>query len=142
MAEFLKKENAPCRIAKRIKPPHGFTLLEVMVALAILAITLTSIYRLHSQTMLMSARSRFYSQAPLLAQSKLAEIDREGIKNSEDGSGDFGQAYPNYAWSVRIEDVSSDLLKDNKQHLTRIEVTVTQNEQETYQIRTYRYFSE
>jgi general secretion pathway protein I len=142
MAEFLKKKKALYRMAKCANLPHGFTLLEVMVALAILAITLTSIYRLHSQTMLMSARSRFYSQAPLLAQSKLTEIDREGIKNSEDGSGDFGQDYPNYAWSVHIEDFSFDLFKENKQHLTRIEVTVTQNEQETFQIRAYRYFSE
>ncbi|MEJ2038346.1 MAG: prepilin-type N-terminal cleavage/methylation domain-containing protein [Desulfosarcinaceae bacterium] len=125
---------------------RGFTLLEVMVALAILAITLTSIYRLHAQTMVMSARARFYSQAPMLAQAKLAEMERKGIENSEDASGDFGDEHPGYSWSVRIEDANgaliSEFLKDGQQHLVRIDVTITLGEEDTYALRTYRYYSE
>lgn len=125
---------------------QGFTLLEVMVALAILAITLTSIYRLHGQTMVLSARTRFYTQAPMLAQSKLAEIERQGMKNSEDGSGDFGQDVPGYSWAVRIEEVNGALigefLKDGQQHLVRIEIAITQEGEDTYTLRTYRYYSE
>ncbi len=123
--------------------PRGFTLLEVMVALAILSIALTSIYRLHSQTLTMSARARFYSQAPLLAQQKLSEIERQGVKDSQSGSGDFGQDYPHYTWSVQIEDVQSEtLLKDRKYHLARIDVSVAQSEDETYHLRTFRFYTE
>lgn len=124
----------------------GFTLLEVMVALAILSIALTSIYRLHGQTMVMSARARFYSQAPMLAQAKLAEMERQGLSESEDGSGDFGQDYPNYTWTVRVEKVDgalvSEYLRGDQQHLVRIEITVAQDENESYSLRTYRYYSE
>ena len=52
----------------------GFTLLEVMVAMAIMAIVLVSVYRMHSQTLTMNSASRFYTLAPLLAQSKLAQL--------------------------------------------------------------------
>jgi general secretion pathway protein I len=125
------------------KASGGFTLLEVMVALAVLSIALTSIYRLHSQTLTMSARARFYSQAPLLAQLKLSEIEPQGVKNSLSGSGDFGQEHPHYTWSLQIEDVQSEaLLKDRKYHLARIEVSVAQNEDEIYQLRTYRFYTD
>ena len=120
----------------------GFTLLEVMVALAILAIALTSIYRLHGQTLTMSARARFYSLAPLLAKAKLAEIERQGIKDTTGSSGDFGQAYPNYRWSSTIEEINSDMIKDNRYHMARIEVTVTQDENESYRLRTYRFYAD
>lgn len=120
----------------------GFTLMEVMVALAILAIALTSIYRLHSQTLSMSYQARFYSQAPLLAEAKLSEMERQGIKNSADNSGDFGERFPHYSWTTRIEEVPSDLIKESRYHLVRIEVTVSQNEDNTYNLRTYRFYAE
>lgn len=123
-------------------PQTGFTLMEVMVALAILAIALTSIYRLHSQTLTMSYQARFYNQAPLLAEAKLSEMERQGIKDSADNSGDFGERFPNYSWKTRIEEVSSDLIKESRYHLVRIDITVTQNEENTYTLRTYRFYAD
>ncbi|RJQ68476.1 MAG: prepilin-type N-terminal cleavage/methylation domain-containing protein [Desulfobacteraceae bacterium] len=117
----------------------GFSLIEVLVALSIVTIALTSVYRLQSDTFRMSADARFYTLAPLLAQSKLAEIERQGLKNAADGSGDFGADYPGYAWAVHMEDVRSDLLKDAKHNLTRIDLTVTQNEEMHFELRTYRF---
>jgi general secretion pathway protein I len=135
------KIGCSSRRRRALNAVRGFTLLEVMVALAILSIALTSVYRLHSQTLTMSARARFYSQAPLLAQQKLSEIERQGVKNSQGGSGDFGQAYPHYTWTVQIEEMQSEtLLKDRKYHLARIEVSVAQDEDETYHLRTYRFY--
>lgn len=123
-------------------PVNGFTLLEVLVALAVLAIALTAIYRMQAQTMRMSAQARFYSLAPQLAKGKLAELERRDFKNISDDSGDFGADYPSYRWSVSMEDLPSDLLKDKEYHLIRIEVTISQNEEEAYQLRTYRFYAE
>jgi general secretion pathway protein I len=122
--------------------PHGFTLLEVMVALAILSISLTSIYRLHGQTMDMSARARFYNQAPLLAQAKLSEIERQGTQNAADGSGDFGEAHPGYSWNVSVEEMPSDLLKANEYHLVRIDIRISSDSADDFQLRTYRFYVE
>ena len=134
----------------RIKPAcdassigrKGFTLIEVLVALVVLTIALTSIYRLQSQTMMMSGKARFYSLAPSLAQSKLAEIERRGIKESSGGSGDFGQQYPGYTWSASLEEMPSELLQDKPYHLVRIEITVGRDDEDTYNLRTYRFFAD
>ena len=119
---------------------HGFTLLEVMVAPAILAIALTSIYRLQSQTIMMSASARFYSLAPQLARLKLAEIERQEFKDIGNGTGDFGQDFPGYTWALGIEDLPSDLITSKLYHLARIDITVSNNDENSYQMRTYRLY--
>jgi general secretion pathway protein I len=119
---------------------RGFTLIEVLVAIAILTIALTSIYRLQSDTFRMSADARFYAMAPLLAQQQLSALERQGLSNATDGSGDFGQEYPGYQWAVRIEDAAADLVKSPQQHLIRIDVVVTGDANMSYELRAYRFY--
>jgi general secretion pathway protein I len=122
--------------------PRGFTLLEVLVALAVLAIALTSIYRLQGQTYLMSASARFYSIAPQLARIKLAEVERQKFKDIIGGSGAFGEDYPGYAWKLSVEDMPSDLITSQQYHLARIEITVSNDEENSYELRTYRFYTD
>jgi len=121
----------------------GFTLLEVLIALAIMAIVLVSVYRLHSQTLTMTTANRFYTQAPLLAQSKMAQLEASSAGSFSGESGDFGDKFPGYSWSVATEDVSSEALGEIAADLKRIDVTVTLNENEyVYSIRSYRLMRE
>lgn len=119
---------------------NGFTLLEVMVALAVLATTLTVIYQLHGQTMQISGRARFYNLAPMLAQSKLSELEQNEHKELAESSGDFGEDFPGYRWSIQLEDVAPDLLTTKEYHLTHIEIVVSDNDNNSYNLRTYRFF--
>ena len=134
--------------ASRIQQPEssiqtGFTLLEVLIAMAIMAIVLISVYRLHSQTLSMAAATRFYTQAPLLAQSKMAQLETISPNAATGDSGDFGEKYPGYGWSVLTEDVSFDALGDAAPDLKRMDLTVTLNENDyAYTIRSYRMMSE
>jgi general secretion pathway protein I len=124
-------------------PVSGFTLLEVLIAMAIMAIVLISVFRLHSQTLSMAAATRFYTQAPLLAQSKMAQLEAISSNAISGDSGDFGEKFPGYGWSVSTEDVSSEALDDAAADLKRIDVTVTLNEKEySYSVRLYRMMSE
>ena len=121
----------------------GFTLLEVMVAMAIMAIVLVSVYRMHSQTLTMNAAARFYTQAPMLAQSKLAQLvaDSSGIIAGD--SGDFGDKFPGYTWSIATDEVSSEALGEIAADLKRIDMTVSLNRDEyAYTVRTYRLMRE
>jgi general secretion pathway protein I len=121
------------------RPITGFTLLEVMVAMAIMAIVLVSVYRMHSQTLTMNAANRFYTQAPMLAQSKLAQLESSSLGITAGDSGDFGDKFPGYRWRVSMEDVSSEALGEIGSDLKKIDLTVSFNDNEyVYNIRTYR----
>jgi len=124
-------------------PASGFTLLEVLIAMAIMAIVLVSVYRLHSQTLSMATANRFYTQAPLLAQSKMAQLEAMASDAVSGDSGDFGDKFPGYGWSISTEEVSSEILGEAAEDLKRIDVTVTLNENEyEYTARLYRMMSE
>ena len=139
MDQLLTGSPADRSCNRRRSFEQGFTLIEVLVAISILVIAMTSVYRLQGDTFRMSTSARFYTLAPMLAKSKLSEIEIQGFKNAADGSGDFGQAYPGYTWTVRMEDIQSELLKDQKHHLTRIDLTISQDAKLTYALRTYRF---
>lgn len=120
----------------KIQNKDGFSLLEVMVAMAIMAIVLVAVYRMHSQTLSMTAASRFQTEAPLLAQRKLADIESSPDSIGPD-SGDFGDDFEGYRWTVVVEDVVSEALGEVSQDLKRIDLTVT-SDAGTFEIRTYR----
>ena len=86
----------------------GFTLLEVMVALAVMSIVLVSVYRMHSQSLTMNTAARFYTQAPILAQGKMAEIKALSSSVFPTDSGDFGEQFPGYSWKASTVDVASE----------------------------------
>ena len=116
----------------------GFTLLEVMVAMSIMAIVLVSVYRMHSQTLTMNTAARFYTQAPMLAQSKLAQLEVASEGTIVGDSGDFGDKFPGYSWSISTDEVSSEALGEFGADLKRIDMTVSFNSDEyVYNVRTY-----
>ena len=127
----------PRPVTSSQKPASGFTLLEVLIAMAIMAIVLVSVYRMHSQTLTMATATRFYTQAPLLAQSKMAQLEASSSELVSGDSGDFGEKFPGYGWSVSTEAVSSEALGEGAENLKRIDVTVTLNGYE-YTVRLYR----
>jgi prepilin-type N-terminal cleavage/methylation domain-containing protein len=61
-------------ISKMTHKPQGFTLLEVMIAVAVLAIALAAVLGLQSRSLTLAAESRFNTTSALLAQGKMAEM--------------------------------------------------------------------
>jgi general secretion pathway protein I len=120
---------------------NGFTLMEVMVALAVVAIAMAAVYRMHSQTLFMDARGRFDTMATLLARQKLADIDTIDPNDLIGDSGDFDDTYPDYTWQIQSEDVVSDLFKDDGPVLKRITVTIRSGDN-TFNLTTYRHLYE
>ena len=113
----------------------GFTLLEVMIAMAILAIALVAVYQSQSQSLSMASDSRFLTTASLLAQGRMAEIDAANPLQMVNGNGDFGEAFPDYKWDVEIGDVEEIPL------LKRIALTVTNSrmtKRNTYRLTLYK----
>jgi general secretion pathway protein I len=136
---FLKRKAQ----AGSLNRASGFTLLEVMVALAVMSIVLVSVYRMHSQSLTMNAAARFYTQAPLLAQSKMAAFETLSGKGFPEDSGDFGEQFPGYSWKVSQKDVTSEVLGTVAEDLKQIDITVSYNDNQfSYDLRTYRFMRE
>lgn len=117
----------------------GFTLLEVMVALAIIATVLVSVYQLHAQSLSLAHETRFNAIAPFLAQQKLSEMTGGQAELPEDTTGDFGDDFPNYRWKVEVEPLGSGFGDKETIVFTRIDLTVFNEANPfSYHIRTYR----
>jgi general secretion pathway protein I len=114
--------------------PGGFTLLEVMIAMAILAIALVAVYQSQSQSISMAGSSHFLTTASLLAQSRMAEIDAAEPRNITTGSGNFGDDFPDYQWQVEIVGTEIDFLKKIVLTVTNDRMTV----RNTYSLTLYK----
>ena len=119
---------------------QGFTLLEVMVAMAIMAIVLVSVYRMQAQTLAMNTATRFYTQAPLLAAGKLAQLEAAATEMSDGQTGDFGDAFAGYRYSISIRDAGVEALGEAGQDLKRLDIIISYNNDEySYSLRTYLF---
>jgi general secretion pathway protein I len=85
----------------------GFTLLEVLVALAILAIAMTTLFSAQSQSLSLATEAKFTTNASLLAGLKLAELS-SGRLEPVDAEGDFGEDFPGYTWKMEVRDAAAD----------------------------------
>ncbi|MDG2303769.1 MAG: prepilin-type N-terminal cleavage/methylation domain-containing protein [Candidatus Binatia bacterium] len=85
---------------------RGFTLLEVMVALAILATAFTALLGLHAQNLKTIARERSYTESLFLARERLAQIELQGAPDVGETRGDFEGEYPGefpgYLWELYV----------------------------------------
>ncbi|PLX85323.1 MAG: hypothetical protein C0617_04425 [Desulfuromonas sp.] len=84
----------------------GFTLLEAMIALAIISIALVTLLGLGNRSIGVNARLQKITQATLLAQEKMTEIEFEAelgrldFLEKEDG---FEAPFDGYRWRTRYE---------------------------------------
>ncbi len=102
-------------------------MLEVMVSVAIIAIVLVSILKLQGQSIVMNETIRFYSVAPLLADSKMSEICLKPSDFELSSSGDFGDEYPGYSWNVNIEEMKIDVVDSPELTLKKVDIVVSLN---------------
>ena len=114
---------------------NGFTLLEVMIAMAILAISLVAVFRSQSQSVSMAGETRFLTTASLLAQGKMAEVESIKPQDLINNTGDFGTDYPDYLWRIEVNDTAF-------QYLKKIDVIVTNRimvANNAYHLELYRF---
>ncbi len=116
----------------------------MMIAIAILAIALTSLFGSQSASVALATETRFNTHAPLLARMKMAEIlSGDEIISSE---GDFGEEFPGFSWKLQTEEASfgnSDILQKLEGKMLHLSMSITWGDGTySYQLESYRNIKE
>ncbi|VEN72560.1 conserved hypothetical protein [Candidatus Desulfarcum epimagneticum] len=114
MWNLNKKQPRPGKFFGKSAPgrPKGFTLIETIVAMAVAAIALTAIFKLHLQSLSIAQNASFYSAAPLLAEGKLCEWRLKPLDELTDSSGNFEDDFGGYQWRVEISDAAREMMEN------------------------------
>mgnify|MGYP002725722123 CR=1 FL=1 len=128
---------------------QGFTLLEIMVAVAIIAIAFTSVLKLHSQTVAMNIASNFHVKAPLLARKVMAEWETGmATDGSIQASSDSLDGFPGFTFETNQDTIVFDALypekqDDSERQLVEIACTILYNHGEyQYTAKTLKFISQ
>jgi len=81
---------------------RGFTLIEVLAALLLMAIVLPSVMKGISVATQAASSARHRTEAAGLAQAQLAEIVASQQWQNGNLSGDFGAQWPGYSWKATV----------------------------------------
>ncbi len=124
----------------------GFTLLEIMISVSIIAIVFVSLFRMQSGTTDLALAGQFNSTAPFLARQVLVDVEQD-LGNRSEFEGDFGENYPGYEWVCKIENASFedlDFLDETSQgSLKKIVMSISgMKGQRMYKLTTWRFVLE
>lgn len=109
---------------------RAFTLLEVMIAVSIIAISLVTLLGSQSRSLSHATEAQFNVVAPMLASLKRAELESGTIVAAND-EGDFGEDFSKYSWKMEVEDAVFDTpeaLAQMEMPLQRVALTVSWND--------------
>ncbi|MCZ6526459.1 MAG: prepilin-type N-terminal cleavage/methylation domain-containing protein [Gammaproteobacteria bacterium] len=99
----------------------GFSLLEVLVAFTIAAMSLGVLFQIYAKGTTSAILGEEYAQAIVIAESKLAEV---GISENLEISERTGLEYNKYNWYIIARDYIEDSPSDFTSNLSLKEVTV------------------
>ena len=89
----------------------GFTLLEVVVALSILAVTFVVLLGLRNRDILQHQEARSITRATLLAQKKISEVEMGDFPSLGAFSGDFPEPDDRFNWTQTVTPTPFDFAR-------------------------------
>lgn len=96
--------STSARAAERRHGAGGFTLIEVMVALTVVAFGFVALLGLHNHNIALVARDQDLTRATLLARQLISEMEViEGWPDTGHTRGEFGNV-PGFHWEREVED--------------------------------------
>lgn len=89
-----------------IRSRNGFTLIEVVIALAIISLALAAVIEAQGQGIKLTQHARFTSRAVFLARLVIIEAQRQDI-SLDVSKGEFQEPLSHLAWERRITSFNS-----------------------------------
>ncbi len=127
----------PSTFYSRKSGAAGFTLLEVLIAVAILGTTLVAVLQLHASTVDMASRAQQLATGARLAKSQMVDTLKDGIPAPGEQEGDFEAPDPPYHWTTRVEETPYSTDKA-KVYEVSVEVSWGEAPNQRVRVRTYR----
>ncbi len=123
----------------------GFTLIEIMVAMAVLAIVLATLFKLQSSTIALSEAAHFKTLAQVLARQQMAALELSGYEPDE-LSKEFQDEYKGYTWSCEVKtgtdagNFDEMLSEAQTEKLKKISLTIySPGQLRSFSLKTWRY---
>jgi general secretion pathway protein I len=99
----LTRRGAGAREARTMPCRRGFTLVEVLAAMVLVAIVLPTALQGTILCMNLASNARMQVQAASLAQAKLSELAATRMIDDAVQTGDFGEQWPQYTWIATVQ---------------------------------------
>lgn len=120
--------------------------MEVMISVSIIALILTSLFKMQSGTIRLAIAGKFNSTAPALAQQLLSRMERD-LADWSESEGDFGETFPGIKWSCEISDSAFEEIdfidEETAKQFKKIDIEITDlSGQRTYKVSTWRFVIE
>jgi prepilin-type N-terminal cleavage/methylation domain-containing protein len=93
---------------------RAFTFIEVIIALAVLSISLLGLIRLQLININLTESAEITSQATLLAQQKIAEVSAAGFANKLSDRGTVKKNALSFNWQTQVTDIHLPKLNDTQ----------------------------
>ncbi len=121
----MKEKNLNSQLACCRRVNAGFTLIEIIVAVAIMSVSLVMIMQLFAAGLKASRASCDYTRAVMHAKDKMEELSVTPIQPQK--SGEFADGYKWEAYSEPYEDLVNEEHKDIGFNLLKLKVKITWN---------------
>jgi prepilin-type N-terminal cleavage/methylation domain-containing protein len=105
-------------ILNRKGKDRGFTLLEIVICLGLIALVLMAAFHLQAQNLDLQSEAQFMTTATCLLQERISQIQAMEKIDEGTNSGDFGKDYPDYTYKQEVSAVP------DTETLYRVKVTV------------------
>jgi prepilin-type N-terminal cleavage/methylation domain-containing protein len=84
---------------------HGFTLLEIVICLGLIALVLVAVFHLQAQNLDLQSEAQFMTTATCLLQERVSQIQSQEKIDEGTSTGDFGEDYPDYTYKQEVSEV-------------------------------------
>jgi len=88
----------------------GFTLLEVMIAMALLALVLVTVFSHQAVSIDLGNEARMITRAAFLAQEKMAEVLAAEVREIGSAEGDMEEGGISFHWRTDVEESGREKL--------------------------------
>ena len=95
----------------------GFTLLEVMVAIAIIAIAFTGLLAQHNRNLMLVGNDQDLTTATLLLRQLIAQVELQTDYSQYGSSSGTFDGYPGFSYQLEVNQTSFDELREVHAHV-------------------------